>query len=521
MIKTKSIVIVLAMMMVFGVVFAFAQESNTSKATMGEFTTDVDNFLSSTRWKNMEMENFFAFSRFGANIADAKLDLGTAFKIGGLYLGMYFDGSVYGTSIGTSYTGERFVFQQTQPATPANTKGETFKVSERTINASNNNYGLLVGVGGLGIKATFFDGASISSSSTGTAATGTFSETFSGNSDVYVEAGLGLGPFSRVGLGFDIVSGHTKSITIDDPGSVEYLTTFTGVTTQGQLMDTAGTYVEPRLFLAFDFDNGLSIWNDLSFRIFYTPDVQFGGKSGSLSGVGYSNTVYDFYAPTVAANANTRTSVWDKRGYFSNTLTPMYNFGGSALGTGTEEEEGFDRLSYSITAALPITLTFINHALNAKWEQGSNATGPVGADWEVNDFYKRSFFGFQLAPEITAGLKFQLARMFSIQGGLKAELFDWRIIHRSETEVKPSDDDTLRLTTYSLVPSEDSSHTWTSFNLPKLSFSAGFSMNFRDTALVDLVLIKVAHPTAAGSIYKAVGDGLGSGDTSIVLSIKF
>jgi hypothetical protein len=112
--------------------------------------------------------------------------------------------------------------------------------------------------------------------------------------------------------------------------------------------------------------------------------------------------------------------------------------------------------------------------------------------------------------------------MLSFQGGIKADLFSWSMVNRKERAVKYEDDPLAgQFTASGFTHSTDSNITDYYFTYPKLSFALGFTFNFRQMASLDFVFINVTNPTAAGSIYKAVGDGLGSDATSVVLTLKF
>jgi hypothetical protein len=84
-------------------------ESNTSKATAGNFGTDVDNFLSLHSWGDVEIEKSFIYGGFRNSDAfdGYALDLGYARYFGGLYLGAFYEGRI--VDEGKSYTEEKTV----------------------------------------------------------------------------------------------------------------------------------------------------------------------------------------------------------------------------------------------------------------------------------------------------------------------------------------------------------------------------------------------------------------------------
>jgi hypothetical protein len=540
MIKTKGKVIALAVMFMFGAVFAYAQAespaSNTSLATFGEMGTDVDLFLDTVGYKDMEMDNFFLFSRFGANIPQARLDLGVAFNVGDLYFGVWYDGNVIGQSNGDSQSGERWLAAP-NPAEANSRRGEMIEVSARSKANPSATYGLLVGLRemGMGFKFTFVDDLSITS--TGTFPSGnSFSETLRGSQTFALEFGGEIGPLQKVGFSMPIVSNRRESTTLTQGipglggGSVSYQTRTlnaagTAITSQAGLLAADGNYVQPDLYVQLGF-GALSVENNLRLRIYGTPSVAFRGTaSDNLPGVGFSNVTYDASHRTGSAHGHDLLNIWDERFWLENVVSPSFNINNNAEG------EEAQRLTFSATAALPLTLRFTGNSLNVRRDRYGNEpnfdlSGDRPSSYSIN-FYEGSGFHLGIAPVVTAGVSFQVAAPFAVNAGIQADLFSWSMDVTSTERKALNANDADRLSqipggTFSgLAPSTETSYTTFNFSYPQLSLAAGFSFNVVDRALVDLVFIRYANPTAAGTIYKAIGDGIGSGDTSIVLSVKF
>jgi hypothetical protein len=216
--------------------------------------------------------------------------------------------------------------------------------------------------------------------------------------------------------------------------------------------------------------------------------------------------------------------LWDKRGYFTDTVKPAYNLGGKA-----------GIIAYSITAALPLTFSFESHSLSASSEtkHADNKFGISGAKdvnkLEFSDFYQSSVLGLELSPELSVGVQAKPMEMISIQGGLSVALFSFGMKSDSAKAVKYTAD---QITDFGILNNrlgnpglhtldEDMGETTFEFTYPKVSLALGLTFNFGKAAALDLAFIRYANPTATGMIYKAIGDGLLSDETSLVFSLKF
>lgn len=149
----KKKVIALAAITVMLLAPLAAQSSNTNSATAGVFETDVDNYMSVHDYSKVEMEKAFGYIGYDSN----NLSLGYATKLGGLYLGSYYNGNALSTNDS---------IKETKNITTANQvtndviTGETVTTTEGKTDpemVSTNQIDVLVGVAGMGFKLGFYE----------------------------------------------------------------------------------------------------------------------------------------------------------------------------------------------------------------------------------------------------------------------------------------------------------------------------------------------------------------------------
>ena len=495
--KKASKVIVFLAMIVLSAALVFAQQSNADKATFGEFGTDVDNYLDTVGWKDVEMNNIFAFTRLGSNIGNGMLDLGAGVKAGNIYIGLYYTGQVVGQQA-NPYTGKAYV--------SSGSGTEAIDVREHRKANPNATYGALVGLSnGMGIKFKFDDFLVVNDG--GLTPGHNYGEMWKGNLRPYLELG-GLGALKKIGLGVDIVYNRTE--TIDVNSNDVYYETITlqndgsAITDPAELRAAAGNYVEPDIYLKFGSGN-FTLENNLSFRIYGLSAYDKNGKPIVQPGVGFVSTTYN----PGTSNSSTFTALYDNRFFIQDIIAPSYNISGEA-----------GKLNYSITGALPITIGVTSHALSAIDESGSTTD-------KFDDFYKSAVFNLAFTPQIAAGLKYQLLEVLAVQCGLSAEFFTWDL--NSETQTKVSTGNTSQQNALTAatgafgvtgVESSDAVDNYVTFFNPKVSVGLGATFTLKNLAL-DFVFVQELAPSIPGAIYQAVGDGLGNNETSIVLSMKF
>jgi len=521
MIKTTKKVIVLAAMMVFGAMLAFAQQSNSSKATFAEIETDVDNFLSTTGWTSLELGNVFAYSRFGANIPDGRLDLGAAFNVGGkgeaaeeggeagggLYVGVYYDGSVTGYSAAPAIRRQETLWYNrgadSETSKSLNVRAESKGNPQAT-------YGVLLGLGsGMAVRFMYTDDLLVTNTGTGG---GTYTDTWTGSGTPEIQVGFQEGALKKFGVSMPIVYNRIEMTAINGPSAL-YSTI--GLTDDGDpidnfadLMAASGNYVEPDIYLKLG-SGGFVLENNLRFRIYGVPAHKKGGASTMQMGVSSMVTSSQTIGEG-GSDQDTFTSIYDSRFFLEDCVMPSYNIYG---------ESG--KFVYSVTAMLPVTFGWTGHSLGAK-VQDNDLTS------EMKGFYKGVEFNMDIAPTVSAGLQFRPLEALNLQAGICAELLSWGVTSMSTSKVEaPDADNESKYVAYDHARgelgqgvSDKSSYAAFSFTYPKLSVAAGFTFDFKQKAALDVLFIKYAVPTAAGMVYKAVGDGLGNSETSVVLSIK-
>ena len=85
----------LAVLILTGAAVVYAQTSPTNSATGGRFTTDVDNFISTTDWAGVPVENWFSYLNIGNSfngISNGAWEAGFAKKLSKLYIGLSYSG---------------------------------------------------------------------------------------------------------------------------------------------------------------------------------------------------------------------------------------------------------------------------------------------------------------------------------------------------------------------------------------------------------------------------------------------
>jgi hypothetical protein len=86
----------LVVLMLTGAAAVYAQKSPTSEATGGRFTTDVDNFISTTDWAGVPVTNWFSYLNIGNSKGgldgDTPWEIGFAKKLSSLYIALSYSG---------------------------------------------------------------------------------------------------------------------------------------------------------------------------------------------------------------------------------------------------------------------------------------------------------------------------------------------------------------------------------------------------------------------------------------------
>jgi len=130
-------------------------ESNTSKATAGVFTSDVDDSMSVHDFSgvNESIEKWFGFVGYGGDWNDNPVSLGYATKLGGLYLGAWYTGN----GIGSTESWNKSVTTNYDLATQLKTTTSTTTSYDTDRTYTNNQVEVLIGLANMGIKVGFWE----------------------------------------------------------------------------------------------------------------------------------------------------------------------------------------------------------------------------------------------------------------------------------------------------------------------------------------------------------------------------
>jgi hypothetical protein len=500
MIKKTKKFIVLAVMMTLGLGL-YAQESNLYQVTFGEIINDADKFLDVGDWKdvNTDLKTAFLFSRLGANTNNGILDLGAALKAGNLYLGLYYAGDV------------------TAAYDQAGASAKVDIGNDQKITGSYNNkdnpkaiYTLFVGTGGLGLKFSFEDKLQL----TGSESSGVYTQASSGDLiPTFVVSGSGPLTYFQLAVPFHynrtVVTtaagtGYTHTASSAD-ASGNPVTATVGSSSYSSFFaikneDTNHFAIQPKIALSF---GSFKLDEELVIPVFGVATKTEANKGGLIPGVGSSTTTYD----SDGAVDDTYFAIWDSRFAIKNILTPKYNISSEA-----------GKVNFSLTGALPFELELTTHSAQGK------AVNIGGTETiESKGFVTGSDFGLGIAPEITAGVQFKPVDFFSLQAGLKLELFTLKGTFTGRKTKGLDGDDALHAGGFGWVGTTDDVKTNSStseFKYPSAAYSLGFTFNIKAVAL-DFAFVQELNPAITSGIYEGVAATLGGPDASIVLTAKF
>jgi hypothetical protein len=140
-------------------------QSNASKATLTNFGGDVDNFFHLHNWGNVEFNKYFSYAGFrNAGAFDGyELDIGYARRFGSIYLSAFYEGQITERGTASSYTSDSTVttyglnggiYEEDRNVNTITNGSGSVNIDPPYIN---NNIGVLVGIGSMGIKAGFYE----------------------------------------------------------------------------------------------------------------------------------------------------------------------------------------------------------------------------------------------------------------------------------------------------------------------------------------------------------------------------
>ena len=124
--------------------------SNTSQATSGIFGNDVDDYMSYHFYSDVKFEKWFGFVGWNSNPS-----LGYATKLGGIYLGAWYNGNIVSIPSGTYTETITPDYDDDNQILISSTK--TISYSSVAMINTNNHLEILLGLGGMGFKVGVFE----------------------------------------------------------------------------------------------------------------------------------------------------------------------------------------------------------------------------------------------------------------------------------------------------------------------------------------------------------------------------
>jgi len=160
--KSFKVAALLAVTVLFLAAPVFAQsagmESNTSKATAGVFTGDIDDAMDVHDFSGLKFDKGFGFIGYGGNITNNPASLGYASRFGGLYLGLWYTGNV--VRVRENWEEQVTTTYDLINQIPITTATRTQYFGGGNIISSNNQIEALLGIGSMGFKIGFHENVS-------------------------------------------------------------------------------------------------------------------------------------------------------------------------------------------------------------------------------------------------------------------------------------------------------------------------------------------------------------------------
>lgn len=354
----KATALIVAAVMLLAATPAVAQQSNLNAATASVFSSDVDNYLSVINFSKVTFDKSFAF----AGLQNQNLDLGYATKLGGIYLGTWYDGDVVNMVNGQQTT----TSVVTTPTVVNNVISSTATTTTKTLTTDNpfttdNSIGVLVGIAGMGFKLGFDEEmrsyvapaaiGTLSSVTTDTADNSVQSMVYSNTSrakgfmtpSVQWGMNLPLGnmtlkPTAKISVAFNTdYEGYTVDSTHTVDGSVPY-----GDKTTNIVSYTNNGYIAPNAnlgaLLSFAKEDGAQTTVGLN----YVFDMPLYGEGTKDSTVMTENTISLTDTTNVVTDTVTTTPYFE----MTNTVTPAFYY----------TKDFGDQLSVGVNAKASISL---------------------------------------------------------------------------------------------------------------------------------------------------------------------
>ena len=527
-------------------------QSNTSKATAGVFSNDVDDSMDVLWYTGVEFEKMAGFIGYGGDFYTNPISLGYATRFGSLYLGTWYTGNIarsYDITVET-VTNEYDLDTQLQTTNTTKTAYGDNAYYTNSLTYSNNQIAALIGVSGMGIKIGFWESMYTSKNPIYTT---TVTENITGGSTTYTneiadyafygghlqpslewgmklpigEGGLEIRP--KVTASFDIYQDtmliNTKS-TYDTPYGID-----PGITSTGR----NNGYLRPEISVGAGIGLPSAEGTSKSFDVSYGLGLSL--YSNKYDAVGFSDTVKGTVnwsnatstsSHTLASNTTNKNATFniDEKTdmshniwlgfYYDKDLFENFKFGlytAVDIGIGIETSDQYSKL----------LSTSRTEYLYPSFYPGMGANTTTTSE-EIRPNTVEKTTSFSVAPILNLGAKYTLfPGRFSINAGIQTNpcRFVNSVTESSQatnkivTTTKEVDDngnvvrESVTVTPAGTDETEDSVttvNTWSPFSA---GLYGGFVFNFNDNASLDL---------AAGS---AGGFTLDIATVNVLFTVKF
>lgn len=491
--------------------FPAAPVSPTQIATAGVFSTQVEDSMSVHNYGNIELGKWAGFVGIDNNMAS----LGYAFKVGGLYLGLWYNGNF----MSFDNTKEQKITTNYDINTQLKTLTETETRFESDNVTSDNSLQVLIGVAGMGIKVGFHESIYQSLNPdefyTKTVYENGMPTEFSGKIEEYsdingvltpsIEWGMSFGALRpRVAFGLDFFRNNQ---VFDSRGPYE-------VNAKGEIIGNTdvvnhsgrnANYIAPKALVGVEFDIKENTTIGLSYQFgvsIYDNDFSnaagFGGSvKGTVENYSGSTNVTKNLAGT-STSKNATVSIVE-RSNMSHVITPsFYHETGDGFKLGFLAEVPFTIETESFSDEYTKSYTDTKYVDNVDKFRGSRTySETVGSAGTTN------VTRLTIDPTLAVGASYPLiASKFTVNAGIK--LSPLKFASATTNYSKAKDYDTVTTITYdadgkevtksisntaSNNPAvEDSQIVEQSWDYLGVAAAAGFTFNFSENMFVDMAV---------------------------------
>jgi len=549
--KKRVMIIAIAIIAMVLALPLSAQESNTSKATAGIFGNDVDDYMSYHDYAGVLGDGSKWFGYVTGDASNGgQLVAGYARNLGGIYLGVFYNGFIYRSNTGNDPHEGDTRADETNNITPTFDddleillkrvdKTEYYK----TKNETQNDINFLIGVAGMGIKVGFFEKTEYNKNAGDPSKPTVVTDYLDGRKDYQdvvdeyqlskteLRPSLGWGGTFAVG-GMTLKPFIDLSFGIINDTKIDKSSSYTEVNGVKQDIDKSvgagyeNGYLNPKGKVGVTFDLakkdtvqqsvGISYGLDLKL---YTNDAEgLGNVKGTVKwtgGVINNETVYSNRTETSTSNSYEITEISN----IEHTIVPGYKITG-------EPGENF-KLGFA--AALPITFSSMSQdnytrgisKTTVKYNDGR--AGSVTESETITYNWNSEESTFDIGLELALGASYQLIPdRFGINAGISASPIKWsHYVHRnlprtteSITTTKTTQDDgsvTQNDKTVTLKTVGDRGSVSNIWDQYTAQLSGGFTFYFNSNAALDLLVSADKSNTFA----------LGLTDVNVLFTFKY